>query len=213
MCGVPAALGAALASSRGLSPGQPVHLADFAHEHWLMPGAETSCHEITRRACGAAGFVPRTIVTANDFSVLSCTRWRNASTARWRPTPGPARPACHGPGSWATPQRRSGRDGHSGRVAAFQQTAQRLVAEVCGSGQAGPGQEPGTRIASTPGTYPTDGPPPFGESRTYSELPWGWSHGPEWGPLRVNPNRRIKRCLGTVGRPLPGGPAGQRMPT
>ncbi|WP_432945649.1 hypothetical protein ACQPXM_06120 [Kribbella sp. CA-253562] len=39
--------------------------------NWLMPGPETSCHEMTRWACGAAGFVPRPIVTANDFSVLS----------------------------------------------------------------------------------------------------------------------------------------------
>ncbi|MFI6789500.1 LysR family transcriptional regulator [Nonomuraea sp. NPDC050383] len=65
------AMPTALASRRGLSHGQSVHLADFAHEHWLMPGTETSCHEMTRRACGAAGFVPRPIVTANDFSVLS----------------------------------------------------------------------------------------------------------------------------------------------
>jgi DNA-binding transcriptional LysR family regulator len=60
----------ALAARRALTAGQSVDLADFANENWLMPGPETSCHELTRRACGGAGFVPRPTVVANDFSVL-----------------------------------------------------------------------------------------------------------------------------------------------
>ena len=52
-------------------PGQPVPLACLATADWLLPGPETSCHELTRRACGAAGFVPRVIATATDFSVIT----------------------------------------------------------------------------------------------------------------------------------------------
>ncbi|WP_080038496.1 hypothetical protein [[Actinomadura] parvosata] len=100
-----------------------------------MPGADTSCHEMTRRACGAAGFMPRPIVTANDCSVLSALVAAEAGTVlipshgpapRHRgdqpapaggtrrphgggPTPAPATPACHESGScWrhsATPPR------------------------------------------------------------------------------------------------------------
>lgn len=55
----------------GLAPDQPVHLATAAQENWLMPGPETSCHELTSRACGAAGFVPQPTVVATDFSVLA----------------------------------------------------------------------------------------------------------------------------------------------
>lgn len=54
-----------------LRPGQPVPLARLAAAQWLLPGPETSCHELTRRACGAAGFVPRIIATATDFSVIT----------------------------------------------------------------------------------------------------------------------------------------------
>lgn len=60
----------ALATRRALTGGQSVDLADFATENWLMPGPETSCHELTRRACGGAGFVPRPAAVASDFSVL-----------------------------------------------------------------------------------------------------------------------------------------------
>lgn len=56
---------------RGLAPGRPADLSCFASENWLMPGPETSCHELTRRACGAAGFVPTPVASATDFSVLT----------------------------------------------------------------------------------------------------------------------------------------------
>jgi DNA-binding transcriptional LysR family regulator len=60
----------ALHTRHGIADGAPVDLADFAGARWLMPGPETSCHELTRRACGAAGFVPRPVAVASDFTVL-----------------------------------------------------------------------------------------------------------------------------------------------
>lgn len=60
-----------VASQRGLAPHAPADLALFADDDWLMPGPETSCHELTVRACGAAGFVPRPVALASDFSVLT----------------------------------------------------------------------------------------------------------------------------------------------
>lgn len=59
------------AAERGLAPGQPADLSAFGSENWLMPSTETSCHELTRRACGAAGFVPAPVALASDFSVLT----------------------------------------------------------------------------------------------------------------------------------------------
>ncbi|MEU4097007.1 LysR family transcriptional regulator [Streptomyces sp. NPDC026673] len=61
----------ALAAEHGLAPGDALDLALLAGRNWLMPGSETSCHELTRRACGAAGFVPRPVAVASDFSVLT----------------------------------------------------------------------------------------------------------------------------------------------
>lgn len=61
----------ATARRHGLAPGDRADLGAFAGESWLLPGAETSCHELTRRACGAAGFVPSPVVVATDFSVLT----------------------------------------------------------------------------------------------------------------------------------------------
>lgn len=59
------------ASRHGLADGQVADLAQFAHDDWLMPGPESSCHEMTQRVCGAAGFVPRAVALATDFSVLA----------------------------------------------------------------------------------------------------------------------------------------------
>ncbi|MDX2705784.1 LysR substrate-binding domain-containing protein [Streptomyces sp. PA03-6a] len=61
----------ALAAGHGLAPGEALDLALLAGQEWLMPGPDTSCHELTRRACGAAGFVPRPVALASDFSVLT----------------------------------------------------------------------------------------------------------------------------------------------
>jgi DNA-binding transcriptional LysR family regulator len=60
-----------LAARHHLAPGQSADLTRFADENWLMPDPETSCHELTKRACGAAGFVPHPIALASDFSVLT----------------------------------------------------------------------------------------------------------------------------------------------
>ena len=69
------------ASRHGLAPGQDADLAQFAHDDWLMPGPESSCHEMTRRVCGAAGFVPRAVVLATDFSVLTALAAVDAGVA------------------------------------------------------------------------------------------------------------------------------------
>lgn len=59
------------ATAHGLAPGETATLADFRDEDWLLPDPRTSCHELTRRACGAAGFVPSPIAVATDFAVLT----------------------------------------------------------------------------------------------------------------------------------------------
>lgn len=59
------------AAEHGLAPGEAADLADFRDEEWLLPDPRTSCHELTRRACGAAGFVPSPIAMATDFGVLT----------------------------------------------------------------------------------------------------------------------------------------------
>jgi DNA-binding transcriptional LysR family regulator len=65
------ALHPATAEERGLTPGATADLAAFAGMPWLVPGSETSCHEMIGRACGAAGFVPVPVAQAGDFSVLT----------------------------------------------------------------------------------------------------------------------------------------------
>lgn len=75
------ALSAGDADSLGLAPGDPVDLALLGDARWLLPSPETSCHELTRRACGAAGFVPRPVAVAADFSVLSALAAAGAGVA------------------------------------------------------------------------------------------------------------------------------------
>jgi len=47
-----------------------VDLAGLADRPWIMPRTDASCHELTQRACGAAGFVPRAQAYCDDFSVM-----------------------------------------------------------------------------------------------------------------------------------------------
>jgi DNA-binding transcriptional LysR family regulator len=75
------ALPARLAARHHLRPGRSVDLGRFADENWLMPGPETSCSELTQRACGAAGFVPRPTAVASDFSVLTALVAADAGVA------------------------------------------------------------------------------------------------------------------------------------
>lgn len=69
------------AASHRLEPGAPADLADFADARWLVPGPETSCHEMVRRACGAAGFVVHPTAAATDFSVLTALVENGAGVA------------------------------------------------------------------------------------------------------------------------------------
>ena len=52
--------------------GTPVaaDLGDYAHHDWIIPHRQWSCHEMVRRACGLAGFEPRSVAEATDFSVI-----------------------------------------------------------------------------------------------------------------------------------------------
>ncbi|MFI6101895.1 LysR family transcriptional regulator [Lentzea sp. NPDC051213] len=47
-----------------------VDLALLAERPWIMPRTDASCHELTQRACGAAGFVPRAQAYCDDFGVM-----------------------------------------------------------------------------------------------------------------------------------------------
>ncbi|WP_296391641.1 LysR family transcriptional regulator [Williamsia sp.] len=48
----------------------PANLHDYADDDWLAPRRESSCFDMTSRACGVAGFVPRVVAEATDFAVL-----------------------------------------------------------------------------------------------------------------------------------------------
>ncbi|TWV55442.1 LysR family transcriptional regulator [Streptomyces misionensis] len=74
-------LHAAEADERALAAGAPADLAAFADAAWLLPGPDTACHEMARRACGAAGFVPRAVAVASDFAVLCALAARRAGVA------------------------------------------------------------------------------------------------------------------------------------
>jgi len=47
----------------------PGRLADYAARDWIAPPVSTSCGELVRRACRAAGFEPRIVADTGDFSV------------------------------------------------------------------------------------------------------------------------------------------------
>jgi DNA-binding transcriptional LysR family regulator len=51
-------------------PTGAVDLAQFASHNWVLPHERWSCHEMAQRACGLAGFSPRRVAQASDFSVL-----------------------------------------------------------------------------------------------------------------------------------------------
>jgi len=47
-----------------------VDLAHFATHDWVLPHERWSCHQMAQRACGLAGFSPRRVAEASDFSVI-----------------------------------------------------------------------------------------------------------------------------------------------
>lgn len=69
------------AATRGLAPGTAADLSGFADAPWLLPGPESACREMVQRACGAAGFVPRPLAVATDFTVLTALAARGAGVA------------------------------------------------------------------------------------------------------------------------------------
>jgi len=55
--------------------GDIVDLAAFSHRDWILPHQKMACHEMVVRACGMAGFEPRSVAHATDFRVqLSLVR-------------------------------------------------------------------------------------------------------------------------------------------
>lgn len=47
-----------------------VDLTDYAQHDWVVPHRQWSCSEMVQRACGLAGFEPRVVAEATDFSVI-----------------------------------------------------------------------------------------------------------------------------------------------
>ena len=47
-----------------------VELAHFATHDWVLPHERWSCNQMAQRACGLAGFSPRRVAEASDFSVI-----------------------------------------------------------------------------------------------------------------------------------------------
>ena len=45
-------------------------LLDYAESDWVVPHQQWACYDMVQRACASAGFAPRTIAEASDFSVL-----------------------------------------------------------------------------------------------------------------------------------------------
>lgn len=48
----------------------PADLGRFADHDWVVPHRRWTCYEMTERACGLAGFAPRSVAEATDFAVL-----------------------------------------------------------------------------------------------------------------------------------------------
>ncbi|MFG2357261.1 LysR substrate-binding domain-containing protein [Streptomyces sp. NPDC048521] len=69
------------AEERGPAPGAAADPATFADAARLLPAADTACPEMTRRACGAAGFVPGPVAVASVFAVLCASAARRAGSA------------------------------------------------------------------------------------------------------------------------------------
>ena len=45
-------------------------LGDYAQHDWIVPHRQWTCSEMVLRACGLAGFEPRAVAEATDFSVI-----------------------------------------------------------------------------------------------------------------------------------------------
>jgi len=55
----------------GLANGETAaDLGDYAQHDWVVPHRQSFCYEMVRRACGLAGFEPRIVAEATDFSVI-----------------------------------------------------------------------------------------------------------------------------------------------
>lgn len=50
--------------------GGPADLRLLADDDWVVPHRRWTCYEMTERACGLAGFAPRSVAEATDFAVL-----------------------------------------------------------------------------------------------------------------------------------------------
>jgi DNA-binding transcriptional LysR family regulator len=75
------AISAEGADASAMTPGEPVDLARLRDHRWLTPHPLTSCYEMIRRACGAAGFVPTIAAEADDFGTLMALAAAGAGVA------------------------------------------------------------------------------------------------------------------------------------
>jgi DNA-binding transcriptional LysR family regulator len=53
-----------------MDPGTPVDLAGLADREWVVPQPASTCRRMIERACGNAGFVPRTVAFGAEFPAL-----------------------------------------------------------------------------------------------------------------------------------------------
>ena len=60
-------LDAALPEKHRLSGGSELRLEDLAAEQWVVPPPGTTCHDIVRVSCAAAGFAPRVAHLTGDW--------------------------------------------------------------------------------------------------------------------------------------------------
>lgn len=67
---VVAALPARTAEHEGGQSAEPVDLAALADHAWISAPHRTTCFDMSQRACGSAGFVPRIVAECGDFPAV-----------------------------------------------------------------------------------------------------------------------------------------------
>lgn len=67
---VVAALPGQTAAHEGAEATEPVDLATLADRAWISAPHRTTCYDMSQRACGNAGFVPRIVAECGDFPAV-----------------------------------------------------------------------------------------------------------------------------------------------
>ncbi|MFD7629556.1 LysR substrate-binding domain-containing protein [Streptomyces sp. NPDC059851] len=206
------------AADHGLRAGAAADLRLFARAPWLLPGTGTARHEMTHRACGAAGFVPRPLAAANGLTVLTALVARRAGVAL---APGLALPsacpdlsihplaapvhrrvrAAYHAGPGARPEIRRVRDDLADAAADATREGHAIAADQCRTGTPGSAAPPAPKL-------------PAGRRRTGSgrvralRVGWRWASRSHCSGVRGQTRRD-----GTCCRPASAaGPAGDVPP-